>query len=355
VRECPLSLVREVRESADGLSHELWQKVSELGWPGLAIAEEYGGSGLGTFDLVLLAEELGRALAPVPVITSGLLVAPAIQEHGTAEQKQRYLPRLASGELIGALAFTEPAARFDPEGVEAWAVRDGGDYVLDGTKLFVREGAIAGLLLLAARTSAAREGISLFLVDADTPGVVREPLRTMGADRQAEIRLESARVPAAALLGPVDGAWPIAEAIITLGVAAECATMAGVTQVMMSRAVAYASERVQFGKPIGAFQAIQHMCADMAIGVDGMRLSTYLAASLLCAGKPAAREVAQAKVWASDVGMKVARDAHQVHAGVAFIKDHDLHFFYDRAKCADLYWGHAQDHREKVAAAILDG
>lgn len=352
--ECLPSVLREARASERGYSEPLWRAVAELGWAGLAIDEQYGGSGLGVFDLLLLAEETGRVLLPVPLLSSALLCAPTIQAAGTAEQRSRYLPALARGELIAAFALTEPSARYDPAGVETRAERDGDGFVLDGTKLFVRDGAIAGLLLVAARTDPDERQLTLFLVGADLAGVRSVPLPTIGADRQSEVRLEGVRVPASAVLGTVDGGWPLIEEILARGTLGECMELAGVARVALERTAAYAAERVQFGRPIGSFQAIQHMCADMAVATDGIRYSTLLAASLFCAGRPAAREIAQVKAWTSDAVMKVTRDAHQIHAGIAFIKDHDLHLYYNRAKAGELYYGIAERQREAIAAALLD-
>jgi alkylation response protein AidB-like acyl-CoA dehydrogenase len=353
-RECPPAVVREARASKLGYAEALWRTIGGLGWVGLAIDERYGGGGLDVFELILLAEECGRALLPAPLISTALLCAPAIQVAGTEAQRQRYLPAIARGETIAAFALTEPSARFDPAGVETRAVRDGDGWQLDGSKLFVRDGAIADLLLVAARTGVAEEAVSLFLVDASLPGITREPIPTIGADRQAELRFESVRIAGDALLGELDGGWPIVEQALARGTLAECAELAGVARVALERTVAYAAERVQFGRPIGSFQAIQHLCADMAVATDAIRYTTLLAASRYCAGLPAAREIAQAKAYVSDAVMKVVRDAHQIHAGIAFIKDHDLFLYYNRAKAGELYYGIAERQRERIAALLLD-
>ncbi|MHB8573753.1 MAG: acyl-CoA dehydrogenase family protein [Dehalococcoidia bacterium] len=353
-RECPPRVVREARASVNGYAEELWRSLAGLGWPGLAIEERYGGSGLGIFDLLLLAEECGRVLLPAPLISSALLCAPAIQAAGTETQRERWLPALAAGRAVAAFALTEPSARFDSAGVQARAVREGDGYVLEGVKLFVRDGTIADLLVVVLRTGLAENAITLFLIDATLPGVTRLPLPTIGADRQAEVRLEGVRVPADAVLGPLHGGWPIVEDVLACGTLAECMELAGVARVALERTVDYAKERVQFGRPIGSFQAIQHLCADMAVAADGIRYTTLLAASRCCAGLPAAREIAQAKAYASDAAAKVVRDAHQIHAGIAFIKDHDLHLYFNRAKAGELQYGIAEHHREQIAAALLD-
>jgi alkylation response protein AidB-like acyl-CoA dehydrogenase len=352
--ECAPAAVRAAHAGETGYSEQLWRLVVDLGWTGLAIDEEYGGSGLSTLELVLLAEELGRALAPIPLLSTALLCAPAIQVHGTDEQRQRHLPAIARDGKIYAFALTEPSGRYDPEGVQLPAVPDGDGFLLTGTKLFVRDGAIANWLLLAARTSLSEHGITVFLVDAALRSVQRTRLDTVGDDRQAGIRLDGVRVPAANVLGTVGGGWPIIEEVLARGILGECAELAGVGRMALERTVAYAADRVQFGRPIGSFQAIQHMCADMALAVDGIQLSTRFAASRFAAGLPASTEIAQARVFTSDSIWKVVRDAQQIHAGIAFIKDHDLHLYYNRAKAGELFYGIGEAHRERVAAALLD-
>lgn len=353
-RECPPRVVREAREREDGFAEALWRSISDLGWPGLAVDERYGGSGLELFDLLLLAEEAGRVLLPAPLISTALLCAPVIQEHGSEAQKQRWLPPLASGRAIAAFALTEPSARFDAAGVQTHALASGDGFALHGTKLFVRDGAIADLLLVVARTGLADRALTVFSVESNAPGLRRRPLPTTGADRQAELSFDGVRVPARAVIGSVDGGWPIVERVLALGTLAECMELAGVGRVALQRTVNYAKERVQFGRPIGSFQAIQHMCADMAVAADAIRYTTLFAASLYCAGLPARREIAQAKAYVSDAVTKIVRDAHQIHAGIAFIKDHDLHLYYNRAKAGELYFGIGEHHRQAVAAALLD-
>jgi alkylation response protein AidB-like acyl-CoA dehydrogenase len=351
--ECPPALVREAIEREAGFSRALWDKVCELGWPGLLIDEAWGGSGAGVFDMLLLAEECGRALAPLPLVSSALLCAPLIQSLGSEAQKQRWLPGLASGATIAALAQTEPSARFDAEGISLRAQRQGSDWLLDGVKLFVRDGAIADLLVVVARCDA---GISLFLVPADAPGLVRSAQPSIGADRQAELRFAGVRVGADSLLGAAGAAWPQVADAVRRGTLAECFTLAGVADVLAARSVAYAKERQQFGRAIGGFQAIAHMCANLQIAADSARLTSYWAASDYLNGVPGAdASIARAKAWTSERVMLAACDAQHIHAGVAYIKLHDLHFWYDRAKCGELYWDDAERQREGAAAALLDG
>jgi len=346
--ECPPALLREA-----AFSPALWKKVSELGWPGLLIDEAWGGSGAGILDMLLLAEQCGRFLAPIPLVSSALLAGPLIEKCGSDAQKTLHLPGIASGEMIAALAFTEPSARFDAEGVELEARRAGDGWTLQGTKLFVRDGAIADLLVVAARTTG---GISLFLVPGHAPGLFRSAQASIGADRQAELRFDSVRIEADALLGPPHAGWPLVEDAILRGTLAECFTLAGVADVLATRTVAYAKERQQFGRAIGSFQAIAHMCANLRMAADSARLTSHVAAARYVHAEPqAGAAIARAKAWVSDRVMQAACDAQQVHAGVAYIKVHDLHFWYDRARSGELYWGDAERQREAAAAALLDG
>jgi alkylation response protein AidB-like acyl-CoA dehydrogenase len=354
-RECPLSRVREI-QAGGGFSRALWDSVVGLGWSGLLIAEQNGGSGGDLLDAVVLLEEVGRALAPVPLASTAVLAARALQEFGSEEQRQAYLPRLARGELIATLALTEPRASYGPEGVRARAEASGGSYVLNGTKLFVRDGVVADLLLVAARTTEGarpEDGITLLLVDAHADGVEITPLVTSAQDRQAAIALRDVRVPAGNVLGRAGGTWPAVRRLIDLGALAECAEMVGGMQRVFETSADYAKSRVQFGRPIGSFQAIQHKIADMVTDLDGSRFITYYAAWKAGRDADSSADIARAKVWVSDAFRRVTREGQQIHGGVGFIVEHDLHLFFNREKTAELYMGTPSFHRKTVADAVL--
>ena len=354
-QECPTTLVRAMETDERGYTPELWRKIADLGWLGLAVPEQYGGLGLKFFDLALLLEEMGRALLPGPFFSTTVLGAMSILEAGSEAQKAQYLPRIASGNLIATLALTEPSATYEPSGVQATATASGGGYVLNGVKLFVSDAQVSDLLVVAARTSASRNparGVTLFLVDAKAPGVAVTPLVTIAADKQAEVVLKDVQVPASAVLGVVDQGWPAVARIVEMAGVGKCAEMLGGADRVVEMTVNYVKERVQFGRPIGSFQAIQHHCADMATDVEGCRYVTYQAAWRLSEGLPAKQEVAIAKAWVSDAYRRVCALGHQSHGAIGFTKEYDLQLFTRRAKSAELAYGDADYQREMVAQGL---
>lgn len=286
-KECPKTLIRELEEDEKGYSPDLWKKMAELGWMGLVFPDQYGGEGLKFLDLAVLIEEMGRALVPGPFMSTVVYCGQAILSAGTEEQKREFLPKIAKGNLKMALALTEPSASWEASGVELKAAREGEDYLLSGTKLFISDAHIADYFLCAARTkqsASSQDGITLFLVDAKSPGIKLIPLKTIASDRQFEVVFDKVKVPGKNILGKVDQGWQIVRDILAKGALAQCAYMLGGAQQVLEMTVNYAKERVQFGRPIGSFQAIQHKCADMATDVDGCRFITYQAAWKLSEG-----------------------------------------------------------------------
>jgi len=353
--ECPKSLVREMEEDEKGYSPELWKKMAELGWMGLVFPEEYGGEGLNFLDLTVLIEELGRALVPGPYLSTVVYCGLPILAAGTDEQKHEFLPKIAKGDLILSLALTEPSATWDAAGITAKAVPEGDDFVISGTKLFISDAHIADYLLCVARTKESgdkEEGVALFLVDTKSPGISCTPLKTIASDRQFEVVFDKVRVPRKNMLGELDRGWAVIKEMLPKATLAQCALMVGGAQQVLEMTVNYAKERVQFGRPIGSFQAIQHKCADMATDVDGCRFITYQAAWKLSEGLPCALEVSMAKAWVSEAYRRTCVEGHQIHGGIGFIKDHDMQLYYRRAKASELMFGDADYHRELVAQQI---
>jgi alkylation response protein AidB-like acyl-CoA dehydrogenase len=352
-KEVPESYVRQMEEDETGYSPEVWRKMAEQGWQGIIIPEEYGGVGFGFLDLIVLLEEFGRALVPGPFIPT-MIAATAIIDGGSEAQKQEYLPKIASGDVIGTIAFTEPSARFDAEGVQLKAEKEGGDYVLNGTKLFISDAHVADLLVVVARTGGAGEdGISLFLVDARSPGISTSVLKTIAADKQCEVTFENVTVPAANLLGEKGTGWPLMKEIILKATCMESAYLVGLAQMDFEISVNYAKERVQFGRPIGSFQAIQHKAADMVTDVDGARFIMYRAAWSVAEGEPDAEmQVSMAKAWVSDATRRVVAHGQQIHGGIGFTKDYKIQLFFRRQKRGELMWGDGDFHREKVAEML---
>ncbi len=350
--------VRKVMESETGYDADVWRRIgTELGWPAVIIPEEYGGLGLTYVELVALLEEMGGALLCSPFFSSVCLAGNALIVGGTEEQKLEHLPGIAAGETTATLAYTEENGRWDAGAVEAVAKRDGSDFVLSGTKTFVPDGHTADLLVVAARSegSEGEEGISLFVVPADSDGIERRWLPTMDQTRkQAEVKLGDVRVPAAALMGEEGGGWVALSRTLDLAAVALSAEQIGGANKCLDLTVEYAKDRIQFGRPIGSFQSIKHKCADMLLKVESGRSASYYAgwaASVDDAELPATASLA--KAYCSDAYFKCASEALQIHGGVGFTWEYDIHMHFKRAKATETFLGNAAYHRERVAGHIL--
>ena len=353
-KECPESLVREMEEDEKGYSPELWQKMAQQGWMGLIIPEEYNGTGMNVCELVVLLEEFGRALVPGPFISTVVLGGVPIMEAGTEEQKQQFLPKIASGELIMTLALTEPSAKWTADGVQLEAKKARNEYVVNGTKLFVQDAHVSDHMIVAARTGGSGEdGITLFIVDSKSPGIKFEVLKTIAADKQCEVTFDNVKVPSSSMLGGEGQGWPIIEKTKDVATVAACAYLVGLSQMDFDVTLNYAKERVQFGRPIGSFQAIQHKLADAVIDVDGSRFITYKAAWSLQEGEPDADlMISMAKAWTSDASRRVVAHGQQIHGGIGFTKEYKIQLYFRRQKWMELMWGDADYHRELVAQKL---
>jgi alkylation response protein AidB-like acyl-CoA dehydrogenase len=354
--ECPTRLVRAMETDDKGYSPALWQKITELGWPGMALPEQYGGQGLPLLYLGILMEEIGRAIAPLP-FHSTMVAALSVARDGTAAQRQEVLPAVARGEMILTWAFTEQDPRFLPETVETQAVADADGFILNGTKLFVDNFHVADRCLVVCRTAPAspdNAGLSLFLVDTKSPGISHTPLITLAKDKQSAVVLHNVRVPRAHLVGELHRGWPIVERLFNHATALLCAQMLGATRKDAEMAIEYAKNRVAFGRPIGAFQSIQHLCADMLIWVDGGHLLTYEALWKMDQGLSASVEVSQAKAFCNEKCEAVVRSSQVIHGGIGFMMEFDLHLWFRRVSAWAMRLGTSYEHRARVARALLD-
>jgi len=354
VDKCPKKYVREMEADEKGYSPDVWKGMAELGWMGLAFPEEYGGGGMKFLDLAVLLEEMGRSCMPGPFFSTVVLGGMTILDMGTKEQKQEFLPRISQGKLIMTLALTEASGTYTPDGIATRAVAQGSDYVINGTKLFVPDFNVADYLICVARTKegTSADGITLFLVDARSPGISHTMLHGIASDKQAEVVFKNVRVPAKNIIGELNKGWAAVEKIIERAALGKCAEMIGGAQQVLEMTVAYAKERVQFDRPIGSFQAVQHHCANMVADVEGSKYITYEAAWRLSEGLPCAQEIAMTKTWVSEAYRRVVALSHQVHGAIGFTQDHDLHLYFRRAKAAELAFGDAGFHREKVAVEM---
>ncbi len=348
-QECPLTLVRAMEDDTSGENDQLWRQIAGLGWTGVAFPESYGGTGGDFMDLAVLLEEMGRALCPSPFFSTVVLGGMTVLDAGSDAQKQDIVTRICDGQMLMTLALTEQTASYEAWGVEAVATRQGDNYVLEGTKLFVPDAHVADLILVAARTSGnadPEKGISLFLVPSGTSGLSVTQLSTIASDRQCEVVLNQVSVPASSLLGEVEQGWPILQRALERATAGKCIEMLGGAAAVVDMTVEYVKGRTQFGRPIGSFQAVQHHCANMATDVEGSRVVAYQAAWKVSEGVPAQREVSVAKAWVSAAYQRVCSTAHQTHGAIGFTKEHDLQLYTRRAKIQELNYGDVNFHKD---------
>ena len=353
-KECPPKLVRRLMEGGDAYDPDLWKKIAALGWTALGIPEEYGG--VGSFlDLVVVLEEAGRALLPGPFFATMGLAVPAILEAGSEDHKKAALTAIAHGSARGTLALTEPSGRWDATGITLTAQPVAGGWRLDGVKLFVPDAEAADYIVVAARTRAEGEdGISLFLVEGRPKGMTVTQLQTLDMTRRwSEVRFDAVELAADTLMGPPHKAWPGLKRALEWSTAALCAEMVGGVQKVLEASTDYAKSRHQFGKPIGIYQAVSHKLADMLVLSESGRSATYYAAWAVDADAPD-RSLASsmAKAYVSDAYRKVAGDGIQVHGGIGFTWEHDMHLYFKRAKASEVTLGDATYHRELVAQAL---
>jgi alkylation response protein AidB-like acyl-CoA dehydrogenase len=354
--ECPSEFVRARMAEPAGVTDQFWAKLAEQGWLGLIYPEEFGGAGLGFVDLTVLMEEMGRAVMPGPFFSTVLLGGLAILEAGSAAQKKEWLAKISAGEARATLAFTEPNARWDAAAVTVTAREAGGRFTLSGTKLFVLDAHLADVLVVVARTREGKrpeDGLSLFLVPR-AHGVDAKLLPTMDQTRKlCEVTFNDVTVSADALLGPKDGAWAPLSRVLDRATVALCAEMCGGAQRVLDMTTEYAKIRVAFGKPIGAYQGVKHKAADMLVEIENAKSLTYYAAWAMDENVPEAPLAASmAKAYVSDAFRKAAGTGIQLHGGIGFTWEHDLHLYFKRAKSSEFTFGDATWHRERVAQLI---
>ena len=356
--ECPTPYVRARMAEPEAVTAEFWAKLAEQGWLGILFPEELGGSGLGMVDLVVLLEEMGRAVMPGPYFSTALLGGAAILEAGSRAQKAEILPKIAAGELKATLALCEAEARWDARGVRMAARAGGSDWRLSGTKLFVPDAQTADQIVVAARTregSAAEDGVSLFLVPRQAAGLSIKPLPTIDETRKAcEVRFDNVALPPEALLGEAGGGWAALARVIDRAIVALSAEMCGLAERVLAMTTEYAKIRIAFDKPIGSYQGVKHKAADMLVDVENAKSLTYYAAWALDEGdKEAPLAAAMAKAQASDAARRVAAAGIQLHGGIGMTWEHDLHLYLKRAKANEVAFGDAAWQRERAARLAL--
>lgn len=339
----PVSKVRELIDCECGFDAELWRRGAELGWPALAIAERDGGLGQQAIDLALVATELGRGLACTPFIPT--VIAADALSRASCEQAPKLLHAIAEGSLVASWAFAEFGKRWSVDATSTQARRHGDGYLLSGAKVSVQDADIAEILVVDAILN---DSPARFTVRTGTPGVQIRRQRTLDFARSyCDITFEDVPVPEAALATFGDAAGNSIARTMQLSTVLTCAELVGIGQRLLTMTVDYVKDRIQFGRPVGQFQAVKHKCADMRIWVQASTAATYHAAMALDNGHPSAdRSVSSAKAFVSDAVNRVAGHALQLHGGIGFTWEHDLHLFLRRARVNSMLCGDARHHRE---------
>ncbi len=348
--ELPLDRILAWSADPTQLDRALWKKTAALGWAGLTVPAAHGGLGLGAVDLIVLLEEMGKSLRPLPLASTDLAVA-ALVALGAEETQATWLPRIAAGDVVATLAVSESSDVPGADGVAARAAPRGDEVVLDGLKLFVPDGQHADLLLIAVREG---QGVSLFAVPSDTPGVTVRPLVVVDATKpSAEVRLAGAVVPAAARIGGAGDAWPVLARLLDRQIVAHAAEMVGAADAALRMAVEYAKVRQQFGSPIGRFQGVKHRCAEMLCDVESARSLVYYAAwALDSAPEQVPTYAAMAKALASEALDQAGEECVQIHGAIGYTWECHAHLFYKRGRQSHVWLGAPDEHYARVMSRI---
>jgi alkylation response protein AidB-like acyl-CoA dehydrogenase len=348
-QKSPETEVRRLMETDEGYDVAVWKQMGEqLGLQGLAIPEEFGGSGYGYIELIVILEEMGRRLLAAPYFSTVVLAANTLIHSGDDAAKKEHLPGIATGETIATLAFTEESGRWDEGGITVAATQSGDGWTISGTKSYVLDGHIADLILVAARTGA---GVSIFAVPSDAAGLTRTLLTTMDQTRK-QAKLDFSNTPAT-LVGTDGAGWSTIERVLDLAAVALAAEQVGGAQFVLDMAVQYAKDRIQFGRPIGSFQAIKHKCADMLLEVESAKSAAYYAG--WCAAElndELPSVAALAKAYCSEAYFHATAENIQIHGGIGFTWEHPAHLYFKRAKSSELLFGDPAYWRELLAQRI---
>jgi alkylation response protein AidB-like acyl-CoA dehydrogenase len=352
--ECPMSLVREVVEKG-AAADALWSRMVALGWPALTVPESAGGLGMGAVELAVVVEELGRAVAPGPFVPTVTQFAPVVAEAGSPEQQERFLGAVAAGECTGTLALVEASGAVDPARIVATAEPDGGSFVLRGTKTMVVEAATADEIVVVARRSGTQgdAGVGAFVVPRADVGV--EPVEALdGSRRLARVVLDGVRTGADRVLGePGPASATAIRRAVELAVSALSIETVGAAQTIFDVTLEYAKQREQFGVPIGSFQAIKHKFADMLIALERARATSYFAALTIAEDDDRrAAAASMAKAAAGDCAARLAKEGIQIHGGIGYTWEHDMHLYVRRVQSNAVLLGNAAQHRARVADLI---
>jgi len=353
--ECPKSKTRELEKDGKGYDPGTWKRMAELGWMGLLLPEEYEGSSADLMDLVVLMEEMGRNILPGPFFSTVALAALPIMDYGSKDQQAGHLPRIASGETIWALAINEDPADSGFSSIRTSARPADGSYVLNGEKTLVPYANVADYMLVLARTrtgKALEKGLTLFIVDMKKAGIEVEIIPAITGETLCQVRFENVTLGGGDVLGTAGAAENMLSRLLDKAALLKCAEISGACQAVLEMTIAYAKDRQQFGKPIGAFQVIQHKLVDMLAQVEGLQHLVCQAAWMMSIGADCAAQIAMAKVKANEVYQRVALDGIKIHGAIGFSVDHDVGLYYRRVLASKFFPYDTDHYLEKVAEGI---
>ncbi|MCP4756784.1 MAG: acyl-CoA/acyl-ACP dehydrogenase [Proteobacteria bacterium] len=351
-KECPYSHVKELEETPEGYSPKMWRKMADLGWLGLAFPEAYGGDGGQFMDLVILQEAMGSAVCPSPFFSTVVQCGLLVMDGGTESQKKEFLPRIADGKLIMALAQYEADGSFLPEDIQMRAEPKGDGYLLDGTKLFVADANIAGTLLVAAKTS--DDDVTLFLVDGGDPGLSIVKMPTIGKDNTCQVVFQQVTVAKENTIGSLGQGAELLERMNAKASVAKAAEMLGACKACIDMTAGYAKEREQYGKPIGGFQVIQHYLANMLIQHDTNYNYLYKVACMVDEGEDFAIDASALKANVNEAYKFIGERGVQIHGGIGTTREGDVALFYRKAKSSEFVCGDTELHYERVFQKLLE-
>jgi alkylation response protein AidB-like acyl-CoA dehydrogenase len=354
--KAPVSHLRHLRDSQDaaGFSRGLWKEFADMGFTGLLVPEQFGGSGLGCVEAGIVMEEIGRTLVPSPFLSTAVLAASALSRGGSKAQKSEHLPNISAGKLLAALAVDE-GAKHRPLQTKLQAVRSGNGFKLSGSKALVVDGHVADLLIVAARTAGSageRDGLTLFLVDPRTKGIMTERTVMVDSHNAARIDFDHVEVDADHVLGEVDRGFALLDGVLNIGRGAVASEMMGLSEEVFGRTVAYLKERKQFGKAIGEFQALQHRAAELYVDIEITRAAVLKALQTLDGDfEHASNAVAVAKARAGATATRAVQEGVQMHGGMGMTDQFDIGFFMKRARVCEELFGDANFHADQLARA----
>ena len=344
--------IRELETSENGFDAAVWRQMVEMGWAGAVFPAEYGGSDFSLFELALIVEALGQGAVPSPIFSTVVEAGLLLLDAGSPAQRSHWLPRIADGRSIMTTAIVEPGGGLLPEEIRTRVAQTGSSFRVSGTKLFVRDAGVAEVMVCLGRSGENPADLTLVLIPADTVGVTRRRLWAAGGEALWEVIFDEVTVATEAVVGRPGQAWPHVEQLLLRGAALKSAELVGIGQAALDLTVEYAKTRVQFGRPIGSFQGVQHHCTEMYRDLTVSRLLAWQAAARLGAGRPADREVAMAKAKTGEAIPALTRTAHQIHGAIAYYRDYPLEIYYHRAIAAAAAYGDAGHHRRGLARLL---